>query len=270
MNTRRLGSGRSIVIDTIFSRWIFARRTICYVLLVLLPSEAFMSCAGGRFLGTGRGTKYVYSYTLTYPENSPSMVFQDDSLKIQFNFDASAIRFQLQNLSTSNMMVRWNHVSIGVDNRFSVVRHSVDFYSDSARLSASALVPPTGYILETVIPAENVRFDATQWTERDLFTTTDHGDPAIGRKISENVGKSVVLMLPLQFGNSMADYRFEFQVTAVRPIAWSDYRPPRRNPPGSARTGISVGDEITTAFITVGLLGFVAFMVSLKKNPVSE
>ena len=260
----------SATIVTKVSRWTRAKRTLCYVLILALPSQAFFGCAGGKFLGSGRGTKYGYAYTLATPVESPSMLFQDDSLKVQFIIDESAVRFQLQNISSSMMSVRWNRVSLGIDNRYHPVRHSIDFYADSTRPDVTALIPPSGYILETVIPDGNIRFDGSRWVETEFFPTEDRGNETIAKKIARNVGKEIELVLPLQFGVAEKDYRFDFKIVSVTPIAWSDYRPPRRNPPVQPKQALSVGDEITTAFISVGLLGFVAFMVSLKKDPVAE
>ncbi len=250
--------------------WQRVKRSVCFVLVIALPAEAFFGCAGGRFLGSGRGTKYQYTYALVAPFESSSTLFQDDSIKVQFIIDESAIRFQLQNISSSNLTVHWNRVSVGIDNQYHVVRHSIDFYSDTTRPNVTALIPPAGYVKEIVIPEENVKFDGTSWVETDLFPTTDRGRTAEARKIAQNVGKEIVLLLPLQFGDIERDYRFDFRVVSVTPIAWSDYQPPRRTPPVQPKQPLSMGDEITTAFISVGLLGFVAFMVSLKKDPVAE
>lgn len=253
------------------NRKIAVKRTICYVLLVILPSESFISCAGGRFLGTGRGDKYVYVYEMIAPVKSPQMIFQDDSVRVQFKIDDSAVRFQLENLSHSIVYIQWNRVSLGIDNRFSFVRHSMDFYSDTSWINVSTLIPPGGYILETLAPVANVCFDGTRWVERDLFPTSDGDDTTIAKAIARNVGKPIVLILGLQAGSSQRDYKFEFRVSSVAEIQWKDYRPPKRNPPPQRqRSVVMLADEITAAFIIVGLLGFAAFMVSLKKQPVTE
>ncbi len=270
MKTNDVNSTAVHILGRFQGCWMPLKRIVSYLLVILLPLQAFVGCSGGRILGTGKGTKYVYTYTMTQPENSSAMLFQDDSLKIQFSFDASAVRFQLQNLSSSTLTIRWERVSMGVDNRFYPVRHSADFYSDTSRLNATVPIPPAGYMIETAIPAENVRFDGTNWLEQDLFATTDRGSVSAAKKIERNVGKEVVFMLSLQFGGRLTDYKFVFRVASVTPIAWRDYKPPRRNPPVQPKQGLSIGDEITTAFISVGLLGFVAFMVSLKKDPIAE
>jgi hypothetical protein len=252
------------------NRWRLTKRAISYVLLVVLPSQAFLSCAGGRFLGMGRGNKYVYAYKMTRPVESPLMIFQNDSLKIQFKVGETWIRFQLQNLSQSEMSVQWDKVSLGVDNAYSLVRHTINLYGDTAPGNRSVPIPPLGYIRDLVLPVDNIFFNGSQWEQTDLFQTVDGGKDVMAQTIEKNVGKSIVLNLPLQFGHRLQAYRFEFRIVSVKPILWRDYRPPTPVPPPPKRTGSDLQDEITTAFIVVGLLGFVAFMVSLKKQPVAE
>ena len=246
------------------------KRGMCHILVAAFLSQTFVACAGGLFVSYPRGKKYAYSYKLIRPVASDDLTFRDQNVKMQFSFDESSLHFQMDNVSNSIMVVRWNRVSLGVDNRFSPVRHSVDFYSDTSSISTSVLIPPAGYILETIAPAENIRSEGAHWVERDLFPTTDHGDSATAAAILGNLGKNIVLMMRLQCGDSLVDYRYDFQVASVTEVAWNNYHPPKRNPPAVRRPEAVVADEITTAIVVVGMLGFIAFMVSLHKSPVSE
>jgi hypothetical protein len=265
------GGTEQMAFSRIVSRWVFLKRLICYVLVIVLPSQAFLSCAGGHFLGMGRGNKYAYSYTMTAPVDSPLMIFQDDSLKIQFKIDDSSIRFQLQNLSQSEMAVQWDKVSLGVDHAYSLVRHIINLYADTARGERSVQFPPRGYIRDLVMPVDNIFFDGSKWMQTDLFQTRDGGKDEMKGTIEKNVGKSLALILPLKFGSAPKEYRFQFRIVSVKPVLWRDYRPSLPVPPPPPRqTGADLEDEITTAFIVVGLLGFAAFMISLKKQPVAE
>ncbi len=160
---------------------------------------------------------------------------------------------------------------MGVDQRSSWVKNSVTMYTDSAEQQSSVPIPPQGYIQDLAFPADNVVYDGIQLKETDLFPTTDNDTPSMAQTIAGNVGKSIVLTLPLQFGATTKEYRFEFRIVSVKQILWSDYHPPKRNPPPPPkRTSAQVADQVTTAFIVVGILGFAAFMISLKKSPVVE
>ena len=249
----------------------FTRRTICYVLMVMLPSQAFLSCAGGRFLGTGRGNKYIYKYTMTSPTESGQMVFQDDSLKIQFNIDSWSIRLHLQNLTRSAIAVQWDKVSLGVDNMYSLVRHSINMYADTVLGKRSVSIPSLGLMEDVMVPVEKVFYDGSAWVQADLFQTTDEGRDELAQAIQKNVGKSIVAILPIQFGVRFKEYRFEFRIVSVKQISWRDFHPTNPiPPPPTKKPRIELADEITAAFIIVGLLGFAAFMISLKKQPVTE
>lgn len=255
----------------VFNQWVATKRALCYTISVAILSQSFVSCVGAHFAESGKGHKYAYTFKMVEPVERGDLSFQDDSLKIEFQFDDATAHFQLQNLSSSILMVRWNQVSFGIDGKFSFVRHSVDFYSDTSWLNTSALIPPQGYILETIVPVQNVSFDGARWIEKDLFRTTDGSDSTVANSILTNVGRTVELVLRLQFGNVQKDYRFGFQVASVREISWDDYRPPKRialSP--TKKIHAELGREFTTAFIVVGFLVFVVFMLSLRKEPVSQ
>jgi hypothetical protein len=199
------------------------------------------------------------------------MIYQDENLKMQFKIDAAFVRFQLQNLSHSVMSVQWDKVSLGVNNAYSLIRHSINMYADTVLGKGSVPIPPLGYIQDLIIPLDNVFFDGSQWVQSDLFQTTDGGKDEMAKAIKKNVGKSIMLTLPLQIGSSSKEYRFEFRIISVKRILWKDYRPPKPiPPPPKKKTRIELTEQITTAIFIVGMLGFVAFMVSLKKQPVSE
>lgn len=237
--------------------------------MIALVSQSFASCAGGNFLGIGIGSKYLYSYRMTAPVENRELVFEDGNVKAQFKFDDAAIRFQLQNLSPSDITILWNQVSMGVDNKFTPVRNSITFYLDTVWTVGSETIPPLGYVLEIVIPYHNVRFDGYRWVEQDLLPTTDKNE--LADVIMKNLGKSIKLMLPLQIGNEKRSYAFEFVVESVHQIAWKDHQSPRRNPPPIPKIPkTSVTDQVTTAIIAVGLLGFAAYVMTIKKDPISE
>ncbi len=251
-------------------RW-RARRLLCTVLACALMMQGFVSCAGGKFLGIGRGNKYVYEYSMVGPVKSQHMLFQNDSLKVQFSIDDTSVRFRLQNLTGASVRIHWKDVSIGVDNRYSWGMNSSTIYADSGSGRSSVPIPRLGYVEDLVIPSDNVNREGKQWFETDLFQTTDGGQKTTVEAIEKNIGKSIVLNLPLEFGGRIVEYRFVFTVTSVKRIPWSDVRTPSRSVPPTPKEGSAeIEDQVTTGFIVVGLLGFVIFMVSLKKEPVVE
>ena len=219
----------------------------------------------------GLGNKYVYHYKISYPEESRDMLYQDDSLIIQFKFDEAAIRFQMQNISYSDIRIDWTRASISINGEYFAARHKDNLYSDSAAgLSISALIPPFGYIRDLALPGKNVAFDGEKWVEKDLLPTTDGHSSLVQNKILKSVGKSITLLLPLQIGKVQKDYEFEFQVASVSKIQWQDYTPVRRvpQPPDPPKSHTIEG--VTAAVIVVGVLGFSAYMLTAKKNPAPE
>jgi hypothetical protein len=240
--------------------------------LVVLASMAgfLMSCGTTSQFTPGKGNKYQYTYKLMYPVENSNLLFHDDSIIIQFKFDEAAIRFQLQNISDSYLTIDWNKASMNIQGRYFALRHVSNLYRDSSS-SASVLLPPLGYLRDVVIPRDNIHNDGDRWVEVDLFPTTDRKSVKLQESIKKSVGRQIGLLLPMMFGSTEYNYEFNFQVDSVKRIPWKDYEPFRRIPEPPSPKHQAVGlDNVTTAIIVVGILGFSAYALSVKKSPPSE
>ena len=236
------------------------------LLMVLL-----MGCASTTPFAPGKGSKYQYTYRMVYPVENAELLYQDDSIVVQFKFDDAALKFQLQNVSDVDVHVHWSRAAISINGRYYPVRHADNLYSDSTGSQASMILPPLGFIRDLAIPRQNEYFDGNQWVEEDLLPTTDNGSPELRDKILSGVGQSVTLLLPLQFENGNRNYEFEFQVSAVDRIAWKDFQPVKRvPPPPEPQHGRMAITQLTTAVIAVGILGFSAYLLTRKKSPAPE
>jgi len=239
-----------------------------FVLLGALVS--LTSCSSSLGLG-GRGSKYRYEFKMVAPARGDEKLYQDDSLIIQFRFDEAAIKFQLQNLSESNLTIDWEKTSIGIEDRFYSVRHSSDFYGDTALSKAPVVIPPMAYIREVMIPRGNVRFDGNKWVEVDLLPTTDKNNKALEESIPRSVGRWISVILPLRFGQSVKKYQFDFIVASVDLLAWASYVPVKRipSPPSTPKQAVKP-DYVTTSMIVAGIVVFSALTLSRKKDPPTE
>jgi hypothetical protein len=243
---------------------------IIQIVTLMALSVVLVSCITTSPFIPGSGNKYRYVYKMVYPIRSSNLKFQDDSIIVQFKFDDAAVQLQLQNISDSNITLDWDKVSLGINNRFYRVRHASTMYVDTVR-SNTSMMPPLGYLRDLVIPHENIYNDGDTWVETDLLPTVDRRSPSLQDAIKKNVGQKLSLMLPIQFGSTTRNYVFNFQVDAVKQIAWKDFTPVKRVPasPKTENKGRAL-EHVTTAVIVVGVLGFSAYVLSIKKNPPVE
>ncbi|MGD0591519.1 MAG: hypothetical protein ABSA44_12105 [Bacteroidota bacterium] len=244
-------------------------KLICLVVLASLAG-LLLSCGTTSQFTPGKGNKYQYTYKLMYPVENSNLLFHDDSIIIQFKFDEAAIRFQLQNISNSYLAIDWNKTSMNIQGRYFPIRHVSNLYYDSSS-STSILLPPLGYLRDIVIPRDNIYNDGDRWIEVDLFPTIDRKSMKLQESIKKSAGRRIGLLLPMMFGSTEYNYEFDFQVDSVKRIPWKNYEPFQRIPePPSSKHQVSGSDNVTTAIIAVGILGFSAYVLSVKKSPPSE
>ena len=197
------------------------------LIYTLIGSLLLSSCSGS--MNAPSGVNYIYTYTMAQPQKNDQMVFKDNYLFIQFFFDASAISFQLQNVSEASMSIVWEKVSLGVNKRTYAVRNNSTFYSTGNAIFPMLVIPPLGYIRETVIPRENVYVEKDKWIEKEFFVTNDRGSLRYKNFITKMVGSEVTLTIPVKIGEIVIEYPFTFKVSKVSPLP-SNVLPPRYQP----------------------------------------
>lgn len=239
----------------------------------LVAALILAGCSAASRLESALGTKYRFSYVLTSPNPAGKRTYLDERIKIQFLIDDGAIRFKLTNLSPEKMTIDWSKASIGVAGRYFTVRNSRSYYSQDVQTASLPSVAPKGYMIDLAIPAQNIIYDGKQWQERDLLPTTDRHSEAMRNRILASKGKTIDLLLPIEFersGPSM--YTFTFAVASVTEIPWERYRKPHRPlPPKPVNpVKLTTNDQILTAAIVVGVVGISAILLSQRKAPPTE
>ena len=242
------------------------------ILILVFPLLLLVGCTASSRLQSTQGNKYQYSISMFAPEKSKDMLFRDDQLIIQFRLSNPGIRFQIQNISPTDMRIDWANALIGIHNAYSPVRNISTIYDATAKIPSGQLIPPLGVIRDAILPRGNTYFDGVQWRVDDLLPTTDANERAIMNTIMRQVGGLIDVILPLEFGSDVRTYQFTFSVDSVRQVAWSDYRPASWLPPQPPvrRLQQGVEDWVTAAILATGFLVILRYVTVAKKTPVVE
>lgn len=234
---------------------------------IIITSLLFSGCVGA--MQSQKGVNYIYTYTMTLPVKSDQLIFRDNYLYIQFNIDASAINFQMQNVSGASMSIVWEKVSISVNKRTYSVRNTSNFYSNGMSAPAPLVISPLGYIRETIIPRENIYMDKGKWVEKDLFLSNDHGYPRVKKAITSFVGSEITLSIPMKIGEIVIDYPFTFKVSKITPLP-ANLLPPVKDRPQMPKAAVieaaATSTSLVPMFIAAGILGVAIYLLSQKKT----
>jgi hypothetical protein len=240
------------------------------LIYTLIGSLLLSSCSGS--MNAPSGVNYIYTYTMMQPQKNDQMIFRDNYIFIQFFFDASAVSFQLQNVSEASMSIVWEKVSIGVNKRTYAVRNSSTFYSSGNAAFPMLVIPPLGYIRETVIPRENVYVEKDKWIEKEFFVTNDRGSLRYKNFITKMVGSEVTLTIPVKIGEIVIEYPFTFKVSKVSPLP-SNVLPPAKERPPVPKTTLQeagTGNNLIPILIAAGIFGVAIYLLSQKKTPAAN
>jgi hypothetical protein len=227
-------------------------------------------CATTSTFTPGSGNKYQYFYSLVYPVRTDNLLFRDDSVIIQFKIDEAAIRFQLQNISSSTIHIEWNNASLHQNGRYYSIRHADNLYTDHIDSNTSISLPPLGYLRDLAMPRNNISFNGKEWVEDDLFPTTDNRSNVLRDRIKRSAGQELGLVVPIASESWTKNYEFDFRIDSVRQIPWSTYHPATRHPEPPVLPSHPLLDNVTTAIIVVGVLGISGYLITSKKNPPVE
>lgn len=236
------------------------------VAVLSLGGLILFGCAIGS-VGDRVGSKFKYWYALTKPIVTDGLQFEDNRIFIQFRIDESFVNFRLQNVSDRPVSILWDRMTLAVDGRITPFKYSADGYALQPVQRLPTVIPPSAYLIDFIVPAENLQLIDGSWRERDLIPTRDRGGQELRTKILGNVGRTVSMYLPLASSEQVLEYLFEFEVSSVEKVDWKNYRPPRRTlmPRPS---GPSAGETWTTAvLIGVFVVAAVYFVFIRKPTP---
>lgn len=154
----------------------------------------------------------------------------------------------------------------------SPVRNLSTFYDSTKSQPAVQTIPPLGVVRDVILPRGNSYFDGTQWRVDDLLPTTDANSRSMQTTITRMVGAAIELRLPVVCGSESRSYLFSFAVDSVIQIPWREYRPASWIPPHPPVKALRPAPEhqLTAVVIASGFLGFLSYMMTMKKVPVVE
>ncbi|NUN70287.1 MAG: hypothetical protein HUU02_11305 [Bacteroidetes bacterium] len=232
----------------------------------LLASLTFVyGCAGALSGGGKSGGRYIYQYTMTEPSVNDQLLYKDDYITVQFKFDESAVKFQLQNVSDLPLSIVWENVAISLNNRAFPVRNLSTLYQTELVHPLPVMIPSLGYIREVVIPRDNITLEKEGWKEKDLFPTDDMGSAARKKLIMKYNGSVVKLMLPVRIGEVVQDYAFTFKVKGISALPQNVRPPVKERPTPPPVMTASASNALLPIVIAGGILGLAIYALSKEK-----
>jgi hypothetical protein len=179
------------------------------------------------------GRQYEYKYKLLKPVTRDELFISDKNIGIEFVIDRAFIHLRLKNKTTQIIGVRIEEAQIFTGLRSSPAisfNYFNDFqYSPVNSAPERIAIVPNAYIVLHLVPQDNILEIDGEYEVADIYPTVDWNDEERVRQIYSNINKKLGLYLPIEIGDKIYDYYFEFQIVDVREVG--PYHPRRRVPP---------------------------------------
>jgi hypothetical protein len=246
----------------------FARQTK-FIALVLIVACIDIGCAPISNINIfgSRSKTYRYVYEMTEPVMSKDLLYRAPKFNILFQIDQGAIEYSLKNTSGSKITLLSGNASLGINGKFSPVRTSASYYTDTNSYLLTQAILPGGYVQDFFIPRSNVYYDGNKWIEKVLFPNKDNNNPVIRQSIQKKIGSEVALILAMKTGTELTEYTFKFRVANVKvvhpdSIPYRASRIPAPPSPGHPMTTMELWSAIG---IVSSVVLFSVFLVTRTK-----
>jgi len=152
-----------------------------------------------------------YTFAMMSPKENAELVFEDDSIRIEFAISKRELGFVLRNKTANPVRIDWNEVAFVDDAGEShKVMHSGIRYVERDKPQAPTIVPPTAKVQDIVFPIDYVWYSPGQyggWSELPFFPE--------GPMAGNYKGKSFSVFMPLEVNGAVKNYSFVFKITDI-------------------------------------------------------
>lgn len=132
--------------------------------------------------------------------------YSDDYIDIVWFVSSKHFNFELINKSNHTIKINWDDVSyVDVNGKTGRVMHAGVKYIDRNSSQPATSIPKKAKISDLLLPTDNVYLIPGQyggWNEKDLISSKD-------------VGKKMIILMPIVIHNIQNDYIFEFKIDAL-------------------------------------------------------
>lgn len=159
--------------------------------------EAFMFDGTGKLISSLLNVENSTNKKGVVGNNS----YSDDLIDMAILAEEYQFSFILNNRSNNSIKIIWNDaVFVDIDGSTSKIMHSGIKYVDKEKDQPASVIVKGAKLEDIAIPVQKVFYHNFEWSNQSLFEKAD-------KKIK---GQTIKLMLPIQIGNSIIEYVFEF------------------------------------------------------------
>jgi len=163
----------------------------------------------------------------TIKEEGYTHMFEDEMIRILWRPSPVEMSFLLENKTDYSIRIIWNEAAYVSEKGESYrIIHAGVKYVDRDRPQVPSVIKEKGMLKDFVYPADYVSYTRDEWVERPLYVgwvekpllpyTQKGGDSqALLNSAQGYLGKTLQVLLPIQFENVTYNYVFTFKINDV-------------------------------------------------------
>ncbi len=147
--------------------------------------------------------------------------YKDNIISAEWKIGVSELILSVENLSSKTIKIIWDDAAfIDIDRTATRIMHTGTKYSDRNNFQPPTIIPKKTFVIENIVPTNNVYMTDHTWVEGKLFIYVTYN---YKETVNTFTGKHVKLLIPIVTGNEMIEYIFDFKIRSVTKFSIPNY-----------------------------------------------
>ncbi|MDX1938131.1 MAG: hypothetical protein SFU21_13510, partial [Flavihumibacter sp.] len=173
----------------------------------------------GLTLFSCAGKFYTYKLAVIEPQKNDNMTFENDTMKVVFNFTHKGLVFNMYNKINEGIKINWDELSLSWNGNAQRVVHKETGILKTTDLQPPTTIPPYSNLSDILIPTDYIttyylRGQPTPLV-MNVFTDADKNKKELGKKFLANKGKTASIYMPYYIKGQFYSKTFVFIITDV-------------------------------------------------------
>lgn len=167
---------------------------------LLVAGFIFMALAGCK------SYYYVYDVQMTHPIDSKKMIYENDTMSIEFSLEPKDVAIVMTNKTDEGIKINWDDVSLSMFGNANRIIHKETSYMGNTLTQPSTTIPPHTKLRDILVRSKDVHFYTSSNNSylviNTIFPVYNYGDKKTTAWVNDLKGTEINIFLPFYLGEA--------------------------------------------------------------------